>query len=797
MTADGAAKPDALQPAPIAAPHSPAATDKLVPSETGKLVLSETGKLNVFISYSRADIGFADELDAGLQVMNFATSLDRHSIVEGEDWKKRLGGLIADADTVVFVISPDSAGSPVCQWEIDEAVRLSKRILPVLWRPPGTIPVPEKLAALNYVRFDANEDGRARSFMAGLKALTRALETDLDWLREHTRLLARAMEWNGGGKLANRLLSGDDIAKAKAWIAAKPRTAPEPTALHLDFVRASENWEGERQNEARRQLADRERLVREAEAAVGEKAAAQQREAEAGKRVIRRTLIGAAASLALAVLAGGFGYYAYLQQAEAENQAHNAELALVAADRNAQRADREQRTAQEETKKAEKAAEAATAAERAALKTRDDALLSESKHLADRARQVLEVEKDAGTALLLALEALPDERSDDPITRTRAYHAPAEVSLEAARRLLREKGVLAGHTSGVTSVAVTSDGARIVTGSSDNTARVWDAKTFAEIGQLKGHTGGVSSVAVTPDGARIVTGSEDHTARVWDAKTFAEIGQLKGHTGPVTSVAVTADGARIVTGSNDNTARVWVLFPAGQALVADAQRIAPRCLTPDERQRYHLSPAPPRWCATMKKWPYDPVTIVNTAASTAQQHIQADRHREAIAGLEQFIERTPAAAARLAPALASAHNDIAWAAFLDVAMRAKPVETLKDVLADAEKAVQLAPDDTGILDTRGQIYLALGRIEEAFTDLDKAIEKSPDLMTTSRDLSSFTGIFFGRGRAQELRGNRDAAIADYRKELELIAKLDLNLNEYTKHAQSQARARLTAMGVAP
>ena len=164
MTADGAVKPDAIQPAPTAAPGSTAAAGKLVPSETGKL--------KVFISYSRADIGFADELDAGLQVMGFATSLDRHSIVEGEDWKKRLGGLIADADTVVFVISPDSAGSPVCQWEIDEAVRLSKRILPVLWRPTGTIPVPEKLAALNYVRFD-----EARSFMAGLKALTRALET--------------------------------------------------------------------------------------------------------------------------------------------------------------------------------------------------------------------------------------------------------------------------------------------------------------------------------------------------------------------------------------------------------------------------------------------------------------------------------------------------------------------------------------------------------------------------------------------------------------------------------------------
>jgi hypothetical protein len=79
---------------------------------------------------------------------------------------------------------------------------------------------------------------------------------------------------------------------------------------------------------------------------------------------------------------------------------------------------------------------------------------------------------------------------------------------------------------------------------------------------------------------------------------------LKGHTGSVTSVAVSADGARIVTGSADNTARVWELFPGGQALIDQAKAIAPRCLTPVLRQRFHLPDAPPHWCIEMKKWPY-------------------------------------------------------------------------------------------------------------------------------------------------------------------------------------------------
>src|SRR5271166_6647160 len=92
-------------------------------------------KLNVFISYSRDDLAFADQLDAALGVANFATSIDRHGISAGEDWKTRLGALIRDADTVVFVLAPSSARSPIGAWEVEEAVRLGKRILPVLCRP--------------------------------------------------------------------------------------------------------------------------------------------------------------------------------------------------------------------------------------------------------------------------------------------------------------------------------------------------------------------------------------------------------------------------------------------------------------------------------------------------------------------------------------------------------------------------------------------------------------------------------------------------------------------------------------
>src|SRR5262245_52117386 len=189
-------------------------------------------KLGVFISYSRDDLDFADQLDAALGLAGFATTLDRHGISGGEDWKRRLGNLIRGADTVVFVLSPTSAASDVCRWEVDEAIRLGKRILPVLCRPLDGANPPPQLRDLNYIYFYRETKSPGSGFGTGQVWLVEALKTDLEWLREHTRLLQRATEWNTGGRPSNRLLSGQDIGLAKAWAARQPKEAPPPTALH-------------------------------------------------------------------------------------------------------------------------------------------------------------------------------------------------------------------------------------------------------------------------------------------------------------------------------------------------------------------------------------------------------------------------------------------------------------------------------------------------------------------------------------------------------------------------------------
>ncbi len=151
-----------------------------------------------------------------------------------------------------------------------------------------------------------------------------------------------------------------------------------------------------------------------------------------------------------------------------------------------------------------------------------------------------------------ALKAVLAEKRDAPQVLPSPETGDVQGMSDADR-------ILEGHTGEVKAVAITPDGARIVSGSSDKTVRVWGLRSGHLERILEGHTDEVLAVAITPDGARIVSGGQDEAMRVWNLDSGRPERTLKGFSGLVSAVAITPDGARIVSGSWDNTVRVWNL----------------------------------------------------------------------------------------------------------------------------------------------------------------------------------------------------------------------------------------------
>lgn len=121
---------------------------------------------------------------------------------------------------------------------------------------------------------------------------------------------------------------------------------------------------------------------------------------------------------------------------------------------------------------------------------------------------------------------------------------------------------LAGHNAGVRSVEFSRDGKLLISGSHDNTVKVWDAETGKSFKTFRGHDSWVRSVAFSNDGKWVLSGSHDNNARVWSIEGYEEIRVLEGkilqsHVDAVLAASFSPDGSSIVTASRDRTAKTW------------------------------------------------------------------------------------------------------------------------------------------------------------------------------------------------------------------------------------------------
>jgi tetratricopeptide (TPR) repeat protein len=121
----------------------------------------------------------------------------------------------------------------------------------------------------------------------------------------------------------------------------------------------------------------------------------------------------------------------------------------------------------------------------------------------------------------------------------------------------------------VRAVAFSPDGRTILTGGGDGVARMWEAGTGKPVGEPLRHQQEVRAVAFSPDGRMILTGSGDRTAQLWEVATGKRIGGPLQHSSFVVTVAFSPDGRLALTGCDDQTARLWSVptgIPVGPPL---------------------------------------------------------------------------------------------------------------------------------------------------------------------------------------------------------------------------------------
>jgi len=184
---------------------------------------------DVFISYSRKDIQFAQRIHHELEARDRQPWVDWQDIPPTSEWLDEVYAGIQAADTFLFIISPDSVVSEICILEIEHAVQHGKRLVPVVWKDASG--VHQSMSAHNWV-FLREED----SFEANFELLIDALDTDLEYVKEHTRLLTRAIEWDQDQRSKGLALSRQELTMAEGWLTQGVSKEPRPAELHSEYI---------------------------------------------------------------------------------------------------------------------------------------------------------------------------------------------------------------------------------------------------------------------------------------------------------------------------------------------------------------------------------------------------------------------------------------------------------------------------------------------------------------------------------------------------------------------------------
>ncbi|MEB3120071.1 MAG: TIR domain-containing protein [Snowella sp.] len=545
---------------------------------------------DVFISYSRKDSEFVRTLNKALENSNRETWVDWEGIAKGTEWWKEIEEGIEGADTFVFVISPDSVASEVCQKEINHAKSYNKQILPIVYRDADELldknnSAHQAISSHNWLFFRDTDN-----FEESFQELIDALNLDIAHVKSHTRLLVRALEWDNKGRKDGFLLKDENLIEAENWLKLGVNKDPEPTDLQKTYIENSRKVE-DANNQATKILKD-----------AAQKANQRIRVSLA---VLGITLIGATAAGVFATnafkqaqaseqKAKQFATQVKSSQVQAEKAEENRKKVLkdkekieqqitairqqsIILEKNRKQAEAQRKAAEAKVKEADLQLQDATRRGELATQQANNATQTAERAKRDQAQAIIakndaqkavNIAKQKEKALLAQSRQLQQEqinltRQNKEVQNNLVNSEIQALGTEAKALWLENPHILDNLLVALKTGHQLQN--RLKQNAPISNLVQWQTKialqqaqqSIKEKNRLTGHQYGVNSVSYTPDGKTLASASSDNTVKLWDVATGKELKTLTGHQDGVYSVSYAPDGKTLASASADKTVILW------------------------------------------------------------------------------------------------------------------------------------------------------------------------------------------------------------------------------------------------
>ncbi|MBZ0316182.1 MAG: TIR domain-containing protein [Anaerolineae bacterium] len=526
---------------------------------------------DVFISYSRRDMAFVQQLLTKLKASKKEVWIDLKDIPPTTEWLKEIYDGIEGADNFVLVISPDSLSSQVCGWEINHALKHNKRLIPIVLREVDpdkfletivqlgwegiTVEAWQMLNKIHWIFFRETDD-----FKVSYETLLKSIERYYDHNRMHKNLLVSARSWEQRGCKHADTLRGATLTQAEKWLSISKDKDPQPAPLHYRYIQASRKaattqrnsiasavvggllialillgvaltqFRGRREQQT---IAEQEAIARNTQEAIAKNqsilAQASEFAAQSNTALVNLADPQAATLLAIASL-----NTAYTQEGDTALRTAFSQLPVMFYETDAVTdityspdgrfiAYVERRAAENNT-------------EDRIIVLRDALTGDLIKSFGNHASYTFDIAVSPDSLFIL----------------TSSGSSGWVWDINTGQNLLELY-----HGAEVRTVAWSPDGQFMLTGGCDGIARLWNSNGREILAFTHTVSGCLDNVQFSPDGRRILTSGYVDRIHIWNAQTGQELLSLAGHSGSTMSATYSPDGRYVLSGGWDNLARLW------------------------------------------------------------------------------------------------------------------------------------------------------------------------------------------------------------------------------------------------